>query len=51
MNPKLSKVVTKDERAIPAYSGDTSMAWSRDKSKTLSPHIHKVHVPKNLVGC
>ena len=31
MDPKLSRVVTQDERTPPTKSRDTSISWSRDK--------------------
>ena len=31
MDPKLSRVVTKDERTPPTKSRDTLISWSRDK--------------------
>ena len=46
MDPKLSKVVTKDEGTSLVKSHDTSTTWSRDKSKTLYFHLHKVMDPK-----
>ena len=51
MEPKLSSLVTWDKGTPPTKSSDTSITWSRDKSKTLYLHIHKVHGPQNLVEC
>ena len=41
MNPKLSRVVTQDERNPPAKSHDTSIVWSHDKSRIFCLHFHK----------
>ena len=51
MNPKLSSVVTKDAGSPPTKSCNTSITWSRDKSKTFYIHIHKAHGLQNLIGC
>ena len=51
MDPKLNWVVTYGETTSFTKSRDTSIMWSRVKSKTWYLHIHKTHSPKNLVGC
>ena len=51
MEPKFNSLVTWDKGTPPTKSSDTSITWSRDKSKTLHLHIHKVHEPQNLVEC
>ena len=50
MDPKLSRVVTYDEGTPATTSRDSLISWSRDKSKTLFLHIHKVHGRQNFVG-
>ena len=42
MDPKLNRPVTQDEGTSPTKSRDNSIAWSRDKQKTLYFHFHKV---------
>ena len=46
MDPKLSKVVTEHERNLPIKSRDTSVVWSRDKSKIFCLHFHKAQGPQ-----
>ena len=46
MDPKISKMVTYDERTPPTKSRDYSISRSRDKSKTLHLHFLKVYDPK-----
>ena len=42
MGPKLSRVVTEDERTLNTKSGNRSIKWSCDKSKIFPPYFHKV---------
>ena len=51
MDRKLNRAVTYNEGTSLTKSRDISMTWSRDKSKTLYLHIHKIHSPQDLVGC
>ena len=46
MDPKLSRVVTQDEETSPTKSRETSIKWSRDKSKIFYLHFHKVQNPQ-----
>ena len=50
MDPKLSRVVTQDERTSPTKSRDISTTWSREKSKTLYIHFHKAYGPQTQQG-
>ena len=44
MDPKVSKVATSRKPLI--KSRDTSIVWSRDKSKIFSLHFHKAQGPQ-----
>ena len=46
MCTKLSRVVIYDEGTPPTNSRDTSMAWSREKSKPSYPHNHRAYGPQ-----
>ena len=46
MDPKLSRVVTQDERTPPTKSRDKSNKWSRDKSKIFYLYFHKAQGPQ-----
>ena len=48
IDPKLSRVVSWDERNPPTKSGDTLILWSCDKEKTLYLHFHKAYGPQTL---
>ena len=43
IDPKVSRVVTQEERTPPTKSRDTLISWSRDKQKTLYLHFHNVY--------
>ena len=45
MDPKLSGVVTLDDEKPPIKSRDTSIVWSRDKSKVFCFPFHKAQSP------
>ena len=46
MDSKLSRVVTQDEENPPIKSRDTSIVWSRDKSKIFCLPFHKAQGPQ-----
>ena len=46
MDPKLNRVVTQDEQTSPTMSRETSIKWSRDKSKIFYLHFHTVQGPQ-----
>ena len=50
MVPKLSRVMTQDERTPPAKSRDTSILQSYDNSKTSYFLNHRVHAPQTQQG-
>ena len=45
MDPRLSRVVTKDKGTPPTKSDDILTTSSRDKSRTLYLHFHKAYGP------
>ena len=50
IDPKLSRVVTQDERTPPTKSRDSSISWSREKIKNvISPLSQGLWTP-NLAG-
>ena len=46
MDPKINRVVTKDEGTSPTKSHDTSTVWSRGKLKKLHLHFHNAYGPE-----
>ena len=50
MSPKLSRVVTLDETTPLTKSRNTSIKWSRDKSKIFYFHFHKAQGPETQQG-
>ena len=51
MDPQFSQLVTYDAGTPPTISRDTSITWSRDKSKTFYLFIHNACGLQNLVRC
>ena len=46
MDPKLSRLVTQDKEISPTKSSESSIKWSRDKSKIFYLHFHTVQGPQ-----
>ena len=46
MDPKFSSVVMQDEGTSPTKSLDTSITWSRDRSKIFCLYFHKARGPQ-----